>query len=200
MNPRFERFIKTSKRKRDIDDDELPLFGESQKKESPPVIQETEEDEEPTSLFRIYRQNGNESWLKQDNPAARGSFNLFNRTLHPDRPIARGVAVLAAKGTTFPDKRDSCLRAARNLMANEATGEIDLVPEPENPHDPHALAIIEKETGRMLGYVPKASGVNKTYIDAINLGKFCGGYIIEAKESTFKGDPSALIFIATGWL
>jgi len=198
MNPKFERFVKkTEPRKRDINahDD---LFPEAKAPAKP--APEPEPWENTTSLFQTFRTSGNQSWLGQDYPAARASFNIINKTLHPDRPLARGIAVLAAKGTSFPDKRENCVRMAKNLLAGESTGEILLRAEPENPYDPNAVAILDAETQTMIGYIPKAQEVNKTYAEALAGERFCGGYIIEAKRTQLKGEENAMILIATGWL
>lgn len=156
--------------------------------------------EQIPSMYAAYQDNGSKKWLEQDNPIARSTFNVINQSLHPDRPAARGVAVLAAKGTTFDDKRSHCLSITQRLRRGETSGEITLVPDPENPFDSNAVGIVEVETGNLIGYIPKANEVNKTYAEALKEGKFCGGYVIEAKASRFKGEDSAVIFVATGWL
>jgi hypothetical protein len=158
-----------------------------------------EETKEPSSLYELYRREGDKNWLKQDNPAARGAFNLINTTLHPESSLAKGVAVLAAKGTSFEDKRINCLETIEAVKAGENSGEIELIPDKNNEFDQNAVGIFDKKTGRQLGFIPKAKEVNKTYAQAIAEGKFCGGYIIDSKKSYLKGEENTMIIIITGW-
>jgi len=158
------------------------------------------EEEDPKSLFEIFRSQGDKKWLGQDYPATRGAFNLINKSLHPEKPLAEGVAVLAAKGTSFEDKRIACLETLRSIRAGTNTGEVKLVPEPNNPHDPNAVGIFDAQTNRQLGFIPKAKEVNQVYAQSINEGKLVGAYIIDGKETYLKGEENALLIIATGWI
>lgn len=206
MNPKYERFIKkpTSRRRSVIDtDDELPGL-ESPKKQTfvydpQAATGPAEEEGEPRSFYEIYRSCGNDKWLQQDQPAAKANFNVFNLTTHPERERASGLAVIVVKGTSFPDKREACVQEAAALAAGESTGEVELRPEPENIYDPDALGVYSIHSGKHLGYIPKAAGANKHYVGAIAAGRLTGAYLIEAKQSKFKGEPSALLFVATGW-
>jgi hypothetical protein len=157
------------------------------------------EEEDPKSLFEVFRSQGNKKWLGQDFPAARAAFNLIHNKLHPEKPMAQGIAILAAKGTSFDDKRIACLETLRELKTGENSGEINLIPDPSNPHDPNAVAIFDVKTNRQLGFIPKAKDVNLTYAQSINDGKFVGGYIIDGKISYLKGEENAMLIIATGW-
>lgn len=190
MDPRYERFIKKT-----------PEKGKKERGQPAPETGQLWDDPqgEPASLYQIQRTCGNAKWLEQNHPAARASFNVFNRALHPERPLATGLAVIPVKGTSFPDKRLACVAAAEALISGDGSGEVDLVPEPDNPADPGALSVIETATGKKLGYVPRASGANQTYAAAITAGRLCGAYIIEAKRTTFKGEPNAMLLLATGW-
>lgn len=155
---------------------------------------------DPKSLFEMFKTEGDYSWLKPDNLAAKGAFNLINKYLHPKRDLARGIAILPIKGTSFEDKRINCLKFLSEVRAGESTGEISLVPEPNNPFDPNALAVYDLKNNAMLGYIPKAQEINACYAKSLNENKFCGGYIIEGKNSILKGEENAMILIATGWI
>ena len=201
MNPKYERFIKKSqpgKKSSKKDDGEFSLPGF----EAEPAGTEWpkgEEEAEPKSFYQIQRTCGNDKWLKQNHPPARASFNVFNTSLHPDRPLADGLAVVPIKGTSFPDKRLGCLAVAEALISGSSTGEVLLMPEPENTFDPNAVAVVDKATMTHLGYIPKAAGANETYAAAMAAGRLCGAYIIEAKLSNLKGEPNAMLLVATGW-
>lgn len=200
MDPRYEKFIKKAEKKpsKKTMGDSLPGMEPAE------FVYKPEENTgltgEPKSFYQIQRECGNASWLKQNHPAARASFNVFNLELHPDRPMATGLAVVTVKGTSFPDKRDAVLAVAKALAAGTSTGEVELVPEPNNAFDPDALAIIDLATKAHIGYVPKAAGANRTYRLATEAGRLCGAYLIEAKQTTYKGEPSAILMLATGWI
>jgi len=184
MNTRLERFLKP-------------------KGSNPPTTQvEPSEHKEPLeapkSLHEIFRAYGKASWLTQNNPALRSSFNIFNKSLHPDRPLAKGVTTICLKGTTFEDKRENCLALTTALTNLKANGEIQLVHEPSNPYDPNALAAVD-EHNKIVGYIPKAKELNKTYLDAIQASRFCGAYIVDAKISNFQGKETAILNLAIGW-
>jgi hypothetical protein len=181
---------------------ELELFETMSGSTNPSTPTPISVEEEPSTLHAIFRKYGKEAWLKGDHPALRAQFNLINSTLHPDRPAARGVAVLVLKGTSFEDKRQSCLDVASELDLEEKdqTGEIELVPEPENPFDPYAVLVKDTLKSRAIGYIPKAAEVNKTYAEALADNKFCGGYILETRRSMLKEQRNAMIFVVTGWL
>jgi hypothetical protein len=155
---------------------------------------------EPKSLYEMFKSEGDFKWLQSDCPATKAAFNLINKSLHPERPLARGVAVLAIKGSSFDDKRTNCLTTLSNIQARESSGEIELVPEPTNPFDSNALAIYNKESNQMLGYVPKTQEINACYTKSLQEGKFCGGYIIDGKKGMLKGEENAMLLIATGWI
>lgn len=204
MDPRYERFVKKPQTRKAGDkecrDSLLPgMEDPNQRPGQETYTYSPGEEEEPKSFYQIQRACGNEKWLKQNHPAARASFNVFNTALHPDRPLANGLAVVPIKGTSFPDKREACLAVARALASGESTGEVLLMPEPENTFDPHAVAVVDKTTKKHLGYVPKAAGANEAYAAAIESGRLCGAYIIEARQSTLKGEPNAMLLLATGW-
>jgi hypothetical protein len=169
------------------------------KKQNTPEESDTKSEATPKSLHEIFQKNGKTRWLQQNNPILLAHFNLINKTLHPERPLAKGVANIALKGTTFPDKRELCLQLAERLKHLESNGEVALVPEPENPYDPYALAVIEKETGDRIGYIPKAKELNKTYQAAMKENRLCGAYILTSKINNFQGSPSAILTLATGW-
>lgn len=156
--------------------------------------------QEPVSLYEMFATEGDYKWLQPDCPATKAAFNLMNKSLHPDRPLAKGIAVLAVKGTSFDDKRLNALESLSQVKAKESSGEIELIPEPQNPFDSNAVAVYDLETKKVLGYIPKAHDINACYSKALQEEKFCGGYIIEGKKSKLKGEDNAMILIATGWL
>ena len=156
--------------------------------------------QEPVSLYEMFTTEGDYKWLQPDCPATKAAFNLMNKSLHPDRPLAKGIAVLAVKGTSFDDKRLNALESLSQVKAKESSGEIELIPEPQNPFDSNAVAVYDLETKKVLGYIPKAHDINACYSKALPEEKFCGGYIIEGKKSKLKGEDNAMILIATGWL
>lgn len=203
MNPKYERFVKkpqTGRKSAGTPGQDCSLPGlEPETYTCKPGGADGEPEGEPASFYQIQRTCGNSKWLKQNHPAARASFNVFNTVLHPERTLATGLAVVPIKGTSFPDKRDACLAIAKALAAGTSTGEVNLVPEPENTFDPDALAVVDASNGAHLGYIPKAAGANATYVAAMKADRLCGGYIIEARQSTFKGEPSAMLLVATGW-
>lgn len=148
----------------------------------------------------MFEEGKDPSWLSNPNhPKAKQKFNLFNVHLHGERDLADGVAILAAKGTTFDDKRENCIAVAQEIADGKNTGEILLKPEPENPYDPNAVAIYDAKENRMLGYIPRANDINLSYAYAIEIGKFMGGYIVHTKTGKSKGNTSTLLLIATGW-
>jgi hypothetical protein len=159
-----------------------------------------EESNEPRSLFEMFKSEGDYQWLQPDSLAAKGAFNLINKYLHSDRHLAKGVAILPIKGTSFEDKRVNCLKFLSEVSAGESTGEIYLKPEPQNPFDSNAVAVYDMKNNAMLGYIPKAHEINACYAKSLEEGKFCGGYIIEGKNSMLKGEENAMILIATGWI
>jgi len=183
---KIQKFLKPKTgQKKDLADD---LF-----EETPP------RDPSPQNLYQIFLEIGKLSWITKCPPSLTAQFNLVNKTLHPNRNIAKGVACIALKGTTFPDKRPLCLNLAEKLRNNDPNDECDLVPEPENAFDPFALAVLHKQTQEKIGYIPKAKDLNKTYIEAIKLDKFCGAYILHTKVGDFQGSPSAIMTLITGW-
>jgi hypothetical protein len=181
-SPRFERFLKPKEKR----------GGQ------PPKEKEENTEEDPKSLYEILKQTGKSRWLAQNHPLLLANFNLFNKTLHPNRPLANGIATVCLKGTTFEDKRTLGISLAERLHNHQDTGEIELVPDPTNPHDPNALGAYDT-AGNLLGYIPKAQGLNKCYIDAIAKNQLCGAYIADTKISDFKGNKTAILTIATGW-
>ena len=206
MDPKYERFLKpkepkskTKKSGKDKDG-EIPWEKDELWEGEPSNPKQTPEPSEPKNLFELFKAEATRDWFSQNHPAARAAFNVMNKTLHPERPMARGVAVLAAKGTSFEDKRENCLRVASTVEVGEGTGEILLKAEPDNPYDPNAVGIQCAQSGLMLGYIPKAEGVNATYATALKEGKFTGGYIVEIKHSKLKGQDNVMLLVATGWL
>jgi hypothetical protein len=157
-------------------------------------------EEEPKSLFEVFRSQGNKKWLGQDYPAARAAFNLINNSIHPEKPMAEGIAVLAIKGTSFEGKREACLEMYRAVRQGKNSGEVNLIPDPSNPHDPNAVGVFDAKTGKQLGFIPKAKDVNQCYGQSIRDGKFIGGYILDGKETYLKNQENALLIIATGWV
>jgi hypothetical protein len=155
---------------------------------------------EPKNLYQMFKAEGDYNWLKPDSLAAKGSFNLINKGLHPERYLAQGVAVLPIKGSSFGDNRVNCLKFLSEVRAGENNGEIYLKPEPQNQFDPNAVAIYDMKNDKMLGYVPKAQEINACYAKSLSEGKFCGGYIIDGKNSMLKEEENAMILIATGWI
>lgn len=164
------------------------------------IVTEKSKEIEPRSLHEMFKSEGDYAWLKPDSLAAKGAFNLINKTLHPDRTLARGVAIIPIKGSSFEDKRINCLNFLSEIRAGESTGEILLKPEPTNPFDPNAVAVYDIKNDKMLGYIPKAHEINASYAKSLNDEKFCGGYVIEGKNSMLKGEENAMILIATGWV
>lgn len=183
MTPRMQRFLKPTGIKKPTPTEQLP----------------SEPEAPPKSLHEIFQKSGKASWLNQGNPILLAHFNMINKTLYPECPLAKGVASIALKGTTFPDKRQLCLELAERLQSLKTSGEMLLLPEPNNPHDPQALAVIEKETGDKVGYIPKAKELNKTYQAAMKENRLCGAYIVSSKINNFQGSPSAILTLATGW-
>jgi hypothetical protein len=120
-------------------------------------------------------------------------FNEFHIELHPDGKEAKQITTIAAKGTSFDDKKQNCIDFCNEIADGETWGEVVLVPEPSNQYDPNALRIQCAESGKMLGYVQKADGVNKLYID--NLEKLVGAYVVKSK----KGQRSCMLIVACGW-
>jgi hypothetical protein len=202
MDPKFLRFLKEPKKKskKESGSDGTIPWGKDELWEEKEKPMETEAHTEPKNLFELFRAESTREWFGQNHAGAKAAYNLMNKTLHPDRPLARGVAILAAKGTSFEDKRMNCLKVAANIEAGEGTGEILLRAEPNNAYDPNAVAIQCAQTGVMLGYIPKAEGVNTTYASALKDEKFTGGYIVEIKHSKLKGEDNVMLLIATGWL
>jgi hypothetical protein len=164
-----------------------------------PKTEDDTSDNPPYSLHEIFQKGGKQSWLTQNHPLLLANFNLINKTLHPERPLAKGVATISLKGTTFPDKRELAIELAERIQTLKSLGEILLEPEPENPYDANALAAIDAETKQRVGYIPKAKELNKAYIEAIEKNQFCGAYIVTTKINTFQGNPSAILTVATGW-
>ena len=164
----------------------------------PAPSEESFPENEPIGLYEILRRTGKQSWLNQNHPMLLANFNLFNLEKYPNKGLAKGVATICLKGTTFDDKRENCIDLAQRLENQTDTGEITLIPEPNNIHDPHALAA-QDSLGRIVGYIPKAKSLNKIYSDAMDEGKLCGAYIASAKISEFQGKPAAILTLATGW-
>jgi len=182
MTPRMQRFLK-------------PKTARTEKSDEAHSPEKA-----PKSLHEIFEKMGKTTWLQQNHPMLLAHFNLINTTLNPEKPLAKGVACVALKGTTFPDKRPLCLEIAKKLKNLESAGEILLLPEPNNPHDQYALAAVDKETGDKIGYIPKAKELNKTYIEAIEKNRLCGAHIVSSKINDFQGSPSAILTLCTGWL
>jgi hypothetical protein len=198
LNDKENTFLGSSNTDQDKNEDSGISNSSTTTTESGDDIQSLNSD--PKSLFEMFKTEGDYSWLKPDNLAAKGAFNLINKYLHPKRDLARGIAILPIKGTSFEDKRINCLKFLSEVRAGESTGEISLVPEPNNPFDPNALAVYDLKNNAMLGYIPKAQEINACYAKSLNENKFCGGYIIEGKNSMLKGEENAMILIATGWI
>jgi hypothetical protein len=211
-SPAATPLSKPVKKKQELNLDilELDLFASTQEN-SESISLENEKDysdnsdessseEHPKNLIGMFREAKNKSWLEQDQPEAKAAFNIINKTLHPERPTARGIAIVPVKGTSFPETREVCNTFASTALAGEIEGEILLEHDKNNAYDEYALSVIDASTGKRLGFIPKANDVNKTYIQAIEQGKFCGGYLIETKSSHRDGERGSLLMIATGWI
>jgi hypothetical protein len=187
INPKYERFLKKKEAKENT---EPKPKGQGQ---SAHTQQET------LSLALEFEDRGSQEWLEQNNPAARATFNVINRTKHPERAHAAGLAIVPAKGTSFEDKRENAVTEAKNVRAGEWDGEVELIPEENNPYDPNAILIRSLASGKPLGYIPKANAINATYKKAMKEGRLTGAWIIHAKTSRRNSVEGALLMIATGW-
>lgn len=199
IKERFKRFLKKEEKTRVKDS--ISKFTEDEGS----VITEITETKNGVkgisiSLHRVFREYGDKTWLMGCREGRlKMFFNIVNRELHPGAPKADEVAVIALKGTTFEDKRYICLDFAHRLIGGDTSGEVILKHEPDNPYDHNALAVLDKQTGQKIGYIPRQFDLNGFYLQEMQKNNLTGAYIMEARISHFNGKETAVLFLTTGW-
>lgn len=111
-------------------------------------------------------------------------------------PASGGISLIKVNGTSH--RFIGCRTALNALEAGQSSGEVLLVPEPENKHDEYALKIVDAWTKEQLGYVPRDNNVNKVFIDSMNAGKFVGAYLLRINADMDK-HPSTSALVICGW-
>lgn len=210
-DPRFLRLLKSSKtsksKKAAANAGEVDMF-QNEEPNTAPV-------ETPEAESLLILAEGSEEilkWIKSKTAdstfgPALSLFNLFNKGTNPDAPLAKQLTLTVLKGTSFADKRDTCMNLIRSIRQGEHDGEIELVHSPylddNDPtrNDPWAMKAVPKgyPEEKFLGYIPKAQGINKSFTQAMQAGMGCGAHIIAAKHTDFKNNDNQIITIVTGW-
>jgi hypothetical protein len=214
INPRFLRLLKSGKKKSQESEEtpELTSFasqGPAEASHLPPV-----DAPEGESLLLVAEADLEViAWVRkkvEDPTWSKGVrlFNLINQSLNPGSLMAKRVTLTIVKGTSFPDKRETCLEVVQKIRCGEHNGIMELLPDPyvdpRDPtrNDPWALKVSAQGYGpqRFLGYIPKAHEINKSFCLGMQNQIFCGAHLIGAKESDFKGERNQILTVACGWL
>lgn len=209
-DPRFLRLLKGGKssKKKNAPKDGEDLFNNSSQEPSTPDV-----DPNSDSLLLLAELDEEiQNWIHRKTsqpdfaPAIR-LFNLFNLEKNPESGLAKQLTLTVLKGTSFPDKRDTCIEFIQQIRQGQHTGELNLVTIPyEDPRDPSrndpwAMKAIPKgwHEDNFLGYIPKAQGLNETFGKAIEAGIFCGCHMMAAKHTLFQGNDNQILTVACGW-
>lgn len=207
-DPRFLRLLKTPKKKEKAAGKEEELFSQKAASEQASSFQEKDD----PLLILAESDEDIVKWIKRKTPQpdfrkAVNLFNLINLGINPDAPYAQRLTLTVLKGTSFEDKRETCLEVIQKIRLGEHTGEIELIHSPyedqldPSRNDPWAMKAVAKgyPEEKFLGYIPKAQGTNESFCRAIEAGMFCGAYIITAKKTNFQGQENQIITVLTGW-
>lgn len=220
INPRFLKLLKTpknSKKKREKNSDlsdlsalsALSALFSTETKPPTPIVPPQEE----SLLLLAESDEGILKWIRRKTPEpefkpALHLFNIINSITNPDGKLAKRLTLTVLKGTSFPDKRETCMEVVQRIRQGEHNGKILLVPCPyEDIHDPSrsdpwALKAVADgyPEEKFLGYIPKAQGLNHVFSQAIESNMFCGCHIIGAKHTDFKNEDNQILTVVCGWL
>ena len=98
-------------------------------------------------------------------------------------------------GTTFEPAKTNCLNFWHRVQDGLDNGLVDLVPQPDNPVDPNAIAVHNASEQKRIGWIPAKEGINKTVGRNLALGTFVGAHLLRAEQ----GKLGLTIQIAIGW-
>lgn len=208
INPRFLRLLKSAKSSKKTEEGgEEDLFA-------PTTTSDAVAPAEGDSLLLLADSDEEIlKWIRRKTPepefkAALRLFNLINSGMDPEAKIAKRLTLTVLKGTSFPDKRETCMEVVRRVRQGEHNGKILLVPSPyEDPRDPSRSDLWAMKAvadgypkEKFLGYVPKAQGLNEVFTKSIEAGLFCGCHLINAKHTDFQNEDNQILTVVCGWV
>lgn len=166
----------------------IPVAGTLRDKENPALGRIRFYDQYQNQDRQIADFLRSQNW-NQDFPDLAEQFDNFNPV-----PASGGIALVKVAGTSH--RFVGCRSALNALESGQSTGEILLVPEPDNKVDAFAIKIVDALTQEQLGYVPKE--VNQVFLNSMNEGKFMGGYIMRLNADMDRQPPTSALVIL-GW-
>jgi hypothetical protein len=143
------------------------------------------------SLYSLYKRYGSPLWLTQNNEGTRNAFNALKKEITPKSQKCDGITItlLETNGTAeVYNNQETCIN---ELKEGNITGEI-VVHETTREKSDSLIRICVPNIGE-IGTIPNLQDLDLLYTNAIQEGKYCGGFVLDKLEK-----PNTIV-IAMGW-